>query len=89
MIGPQKDVDGLHPFNIGSLALKRHTPYFVSCTPLGVISILKEVLGSTDAIAGTKIVLVGRSNIVGMPLYLLLNKYNAFVQVCFSQTPMS
>ncbi len=40
LIGPEKDVDGLHPYNIGSLALKRHAPYFVSCTPLGVISIL-------------------------------------------------
>lgn len=40
MIGPEKDVDGLHPFNIGGLALKRHAPYFISCTPLGVIAIL-------------------------------------------------
>ena len=40
MIGPEKDVDGLHPFNTGSLALKRHAPYFISCTPLAVIAIL-------------------------------------------------
>ena len=40
LIGPEKDVDGLHPFNIGSLALKRHAPYFISCTPLAVIAIL-------------------------------------------------
>ena len=40
MIGPEKDVDGLHPFNAGSLALKRHAPYFISCTPLAVIAIL-------------------------------------------------
>lgn len=86
MIGPEKDVDGLHPFNIGSLALKRHTPYFVSCTPLGVISILKEILGSTEAISGKKVALIGRSNIVGMPMFLLLNKYNAFTQMCFSHT---
>lgn len=86
MIGPEKDVDGLHPFNIGSLALKRHSPYFVSCTPLGVISILKEELGSTDALKGKRVTLIGRSNIVGMPLYLLLNKYNAFVTLCFSVT---
>lgn len=85
LIGPEKDVDGLHPFNIGSLALKRHTPYFISCTPLGVVSILQEILGSTEAISGRKITLIGRSNIVGMPLYLLLNKYNAFVQVMFSK----
>lgn len=87
MIGPRKDVDGLHPYNIGSLALKRHAPYFVSCTPLGVLAILEEALGSTEAICGKKVVLIGRSNIVGMPMYLLLNKYDAFVQVCFSKTP--
>jgi|LakMenE01Jun11ns_1017448.scaffolds.fasta_scaffold8041347_1 methylenetetrahydrofolate dehydrogenase (NADP+)/methenyltetrahydrofolate cyclohydrolase/formyltetrahydrofolate synthetase len=84
LIGPNKDVDGLHPFNIGSLALKRHTPYFVSCTPLGVLTIIKEELGSFEALAGKKVTLIGRSNIVGMPMLLLLNKYNAFVNLCFS-----
>ena len=87
MIGPDKDVDGLHPFNTGSLALKRHAPYFVSCTPLGVISILEDIYGSTDQLQGKRVALIGRSNIVGMPMYLLLNKYNAFVSVCFSKTP--
>ena len=86
MIGPEKDVDGLHPFNVGSLALKRHAPYFISCTPLGVVAILKEILGSLEVLEGKKITLIGRSNIVGMPMYLLLNKYNAFVTVCFSKT---
>jgi 5,10-methylene-tetrahydrofolate dehydrogenase/methenyl tetrahydrofolate cyclohydrolase len=86
LIGPEKDVDGLHPFNIGSLALKRHTPYFVSCTPLGVISILQEILGSTSALQGKHVALIGRSNIVGMPMYLLLNKYDAFVTMCFSKS---
>ena len=65
MIGPEKDVDGLHPFNVGSLALKRHAPYFISCTPLGVIAILQDILGSTEALEGKKVALVGRSNIVG------------------------
>lgn len=65
MIGPEKDVDGLHPFNIGSLALKRHSPYFTSCTPLGVVKILEEVLGSKEAIAGKRVLIIGRSNIVG------------------------
>lgn len=65
LVGPNKDVDGLHPFNIGSLALKRHTPYFVSCTPLGVVEILKEVLGSEEAIAKKQVLIIGRSNIVG------------------------
>lgn len=87
MIGPEKDVDGLHPFNIGGLALKRHAPYFVSCTPLAVIAILTEIYGCTEAIEGKKVALIGRSNIVGMPMYLLLNKYNAFVTTCFSKTP--
>lgn len=87
MIGPEKDVDGLHPFNAGSLALKRHAPYFISCTPLGVIAILQDLLGSTDALEGKKVALIGRSNIVGMPMYLLLNKFNAFVTTCFSKTP--
>lgn len=86
MIGPEKDVDGLHPFNVGSLALKRHAPHFISCTPLGVLAILQSVLGSTDELQGKKITLIGRSNIVGMPMYLLLNKFNAFVTVCFSKT---
>ena len=87
MIGPEKDVDGLHPFNTGSLALKRHAPYFVSCTPLGVISILEDIYGSTEELYRKKVALIGRSNIVGMPMYLLLNKYNSFVNVCFSKTP--
>ena len=87
MIGPEKDVDGLHPFNIGGLALKRHAPYFISCTPLGVIAILQDIFGSTSALEGKRVALIGRSNIVGMPMYLLLNKYNAFVSVCFSKTP--
>ena len=88
MIGPEKDVDGLHPFNIGSLALKRHSPYFVSCTPLGVVRILEETLGSKEAIAGKRVLIIGRSNIVGQPLYLLLNNLNAFCKVAFSLTPV-
>lgn len=87
MIGPEKDVDGLHPFNIGSLALKRHSPYFVSCTPLGVVKILEDSLGSKEAIACKRVLIIGRSNIVGQPLYLLLNNLNAFCKVAFSLTP--
>ena len=68
--------------------MKRHAPYFVSCTPLGVVSILADIYGSTKAIAGKHVALIGRSNIVGMPLYLLLNKYDASVQVSFSKTPV-
>jgi 5,10-methylene-tetrahydrofolate dehydrogenase/methenyl tetrahydrofolate cyclohydrolase len=87
LIGPDKDIDGMHPFNIGSLALKRHSPYFVSCTPLGVLRILEEILGSQEAIACQKVLIIGRSNIVGMPMFLLLNTLNAFCRIAFSFTP--
>lgn len=87
MIGPEKDVDGLHPFNLGSLMLKRHFPYFIASTPLGVIEILEEIYGSIDRLSGKRVALIGRTNLVGMPLYLLLNKYNSFVNVCFNMTP--
>ena len=60
MIGPGKDVDGLHPFYIGGLALKRHAPYFISCTPLGVIAILQDIFGSTSALEGKRVALIGQ-----------------------------
>ena len=69
------------------MALKRHAPYFISCTPLAVTAILQDLVGSTDQLVGKKVALIGRSNIVGMPMYLLLNKLNAFVTICFSKTP--
>lgn len=73
---------------MGSLAAKSQNHHFVSCTPLGVLRILEEILGSTDELAFKKVALIGRSNIVGMPLNLLLNKYDAFVRLCFSKTPI-
>ena len=51
-----------------------------------MLKILEQELGSTDALSGKRVTLIGRSNIVGMPMLLLLNKYNAFVNVCFSTT---
>jgi methylenetetrahydrofolate dehydrogenase (NADP+)/methenyltetrahydrofolate cyclohydrolase/formyltetrahydrofolate synthetase len=95
LIGPEKDVDGLHPLNIGrkrinqikyilDLALKRHSPLFYSCTPLGCLKLIESVC---DKIEGKKVTICGRSNIVGMPLALLLNKKNATVSICHSKTP--
>ena len=79
---PQKDVDGLHPVNIGRLAIGLK-PYAISCTPYGIIKLLEE---NNIEIEGKHAVIIGRSNIVGKPLsYLLLNR-NATVTVCHSKT---
>jgi 5,10-methylene-tetrahydrofolate dehydrogenase/methenyl tetrahydrofolate cyclohydrolase len=79
----EKDVDGFHPEHIGSVALKGHTPSFVPCTPKGCIEILKR---EGISIEGKHAVVIGRSNIVGIPLSLLLIKENATVTVCHSKT---
>ena len=72
-IPPSKDVDGLSPFNVGSLALKNHSPLFVSCTPLAVMELILSTKGSQEeSMSGKKVCIVGRSNIVGLPLSLLL-----------------
>ena len=78
-----KDVDGFHPLNIGALAMKGHDPDFVPCTPNGVIELLVR---SGTAIEGANAVVLGRSNIVGMPAALLLIHRNATVTVCHSRT---
>ena len=80
-IDPAKDVDGFHPINVGKLSLGY--PSLVPCTPAGVIEILKR---SGVEIAGKQAVIVGRSNIVGKPLAMLLLKENATVTICHSQT---
>jgi len=79
----QKDVDGFHPVNIGRLAQKGREPLFVPCTPSGVIYLLKQRLPS---LAGKEAVVLGRSNIVGMPVALLLVRENATVTICHSRT---
>ena len=79
----QKDVDGFHPVNIGRLAQKGREPLFVPCTPAGVIYLLKQRLPS---LAGKEAVVLGRSNIVGMPVALLLVRENATVTICHSRT---
>ncbi len=78
-----KDVDGFHPVNIGRLAQKGPEPLFISCTPAGIMVLLSEVLPSLD---GLNAVVLGRSNIVGMPVALLLVRANATVTICHSRT---
>lgn len=78
-----KDVDGFHPLNIGRLAMKGREPLFIPCTPYGVIVLLKKAGVNMN---GANAVVVGRSNIVGLPVALLLMKENATVTVCHSRT---
>lgn len=78
-----KDVDGFHPVNIGRLAQKGRKPLFTPCTPSGIIYLLKKY---TDTLEGKKAVVLGRSNIVGMPVALLLLRENATVTICHSRT---
>jgi methylenetetrahydrofolate dehydrogenase (NADP+) / methenyltetrahydrofolate cyclohydrolase len=82
-ISIEKDVDGFHPLNIGRLAQKGRDPLFVPCTPNGVIFLLDR-LGVP--LEGTNAVVLGRSNIVGMPVALLLVRRNATVTICHSRT---
>ncbi|CAA2969230.1 bifunctional 2-like [Olea europaea subsp. europaea] len=82
-IALEKDVDGFHPMNIGKLAMKGREPLFVPCTPKGCVELLKR---SGITIKGKKAVVVGRSNIVGLPVTLLLLKEDATVTVVHSGT---
>jgi 5,10-methylene-tetrahydrofolate dehydrogenase/methenyl tetrahydrofolate cyclohydrolase len=79
----EKDVDGFHPVNIGRLAMKGRDPLFIPCTPHGCIRLLEE---SGIPISGAEAVIVGRSNIVGLPVAMLLQKANATVTICHSRT---
>ena len=80
-IDPAKDVDGFHPINVGRLSQGEAS--LVPCTPAGVIEILKR---SEIEIAGQNAVIVGRSNIVGKPMAMLLLQENATVTICHSRT---
>lgn len=80
-IAPQKDVDGFHPQNVGALCIGEKG--FVSCTPAGIIQLLKR---SGIEIAGKECVVAGRSNIVGKPMALLLLRENGTVTVAHSRT---
>ncbi len=83
-IAPDKDVDGFHPMNVGALCIGEKG--FVSCTPAGVIQLLKRGCGGNIEIAGKECVIVGRSNIVGKPMSLLMLRENATVTVAHSRT---
>jgi methylenetetrahydrofolate dehydrogenase (NADP+)/methenyltetrahydrofolate cyclohydrolase len=83
LISIEKDVDGFHPLNIGRLAQKGRDPLFVPCTPFGCIYLLKQ---AGVKLEGANAVVLGRSNIVGMPAALLLVRENATVTICHSRT---
>lgn len=80
-ISPLKDVDGFHPQNMGNLLVGNHQT--VACTPLGILHLLKEY---GIELEGKKAVVVGRSNIVGKPMALLLLEENASVTICHGKT---
>ena len=82
-ISIEKDVDGFHPMNIGRLAQKGRDPLFVPCTPAGCMVLLHKEMPSLE---GANAVVLGRSNIVGMPVALLLVRANATVTICHSRS---
>ena len=78
-----KDVDGFHPINIGKLAMKGREPTFAPATPSGCMELLKE---AGVELSGAEAVVLGRSNIVGLPMAMMLVKANATVTICHSRT---
>ncbi len=78
---PEKDVDAFHPFNVGHIMIGDYT--FLPCTPAGIMEMLKYY---NISVAGKKCVVIGRSNIVGKPMAMLLLKENGTVEVCHSRT---
>jgi methylenetetrahydrofolate dehydrogenase (NADP+) / methenyltetrahydrofolate cyclohydrolase len=80
-IAPEKDIDGFHPQNVGALTLGHHR--FVPCTPAGIVRMLED---EGVPVSGRHAVVVGRSNIVGKPIALLLLEKNATVTICHSKT---
>jgi len=79
----EKDIDGFHPINIGRLSMKNRDPLFVPCTPAGVIELIDS---AQTKIEGARAVVLGRSNIVGLPAAMLLVHRNATVTICHSRT---
>jgi methylenetetrahydrofolate dehydrogenase (NADP+)/methenyltetrahydrofolate cyclohydrolase len=80
-IHPEKDVDGFHPISVGNMVIGRDT--FLPCTPHGIIELIKRTGTSLE---GKHAVVIGRSNIVGKPVSLLLQRENATVTMCHSRT---
>lgn len=78
-----KDVDGFHPVHLGNLAMKGRQPEFVACTPAGCMRLLQHY---QVPLSGRRAVVIGRSNIVGMPMALLLNQADCTVTLCHSRT---
>ncbi len=78
-----KDVDGIHPVNLGRLGMRGREPTFTPATPTGVMALIEETGQSID---GKTAVVIGRSNIVGLPAALLLTNANATVTICHSRT---
>ena len=82
-ISLEKDVDGFHPINIGRLAMKGRDAMFAPCTPAGIIELIDRI---GVPIEGKEAVVLGRSNIVGLPVSMLLLKRNATVTICHSRS---
>ena len=82
-ISPEKDVDGLHPYNAGLLSRKYSEPLFYPCTPSGIIRMIQTVCPD---ISGMKAAVLGRSAIVGMPTAMMLSRCNATPTICHSYT---
>ena len=80
-IDPKKDVDAFHPFNVGHIMIGDYT--FLPCTPAGIMEMLKYY---NISVSGKKCVVIGRSNIVGKPMAMLLLKENGTVEICHSRT---
>jgi 5,10-methylene-tetrahydrofolate dehydrogenase/methenyl tetrahydrofolate cyclohydrolase len=83
LVSLEKDVDGFHPINVGLLGQKGREPFFTPATPTGCMVLLKEAGAQLE---GANAVVIGRSNIVGLPVALMLMKANATVTVCHSRT---
>ena len=83
LVALPKDVDGFHPINIGKLAMKGREPSFAPATPSGCMELLKE---AGVNLSGANAVVLGRSNIVGLPMAMMLVKANATVTICHSRT---
>ena len=83
LVNLEKDVDGFHPINIGKLAMKGREPTFTPATPTGCMLLLED---AGAQIAGAHAVVLGRSNIVGLPVAMMLQKANATVTICHSRT---
>lgn len=79
----EKDVDGFSPLNVGRLSMKNREPMFVPCTPLGCLYLIESV---GTKIEGARAVVLGRSNIVGLPMSFLLLHRNATITICHSRT---